>query len=144
MVGISRWICYGRDGIQGTVEILLKEQLPADMRSAPESRDMLVECCNIFLDMLASQALAVCEEKKVTVMQPAHVVTALEVPAVVSIETLPIGPFPLSLPPLLITLLCSPVSDMAATGDARVCGSMLRRGSDLSHSSAGETGQEEI
>lgn len=59
--------------------MLLKECLPADMRSTPEARSMLFECCNSFLDMLASQSLAVCDEAKAKIIRPMHVVTALEV-----------------------------------------------------------------
>mmetsp|Transcript_43847 Transcript_43847/g.107645 ORF Transcript_43847/g.107645 Transcript_43847/m.107645 type:complete len:90 (+) Transcript_43847:200-469(+) len=48
-----------------------------DVRLAAETRELLVECCTEFVQMLSSEANEICEKDKKKTIAPEHILRAL-------------------------------------------------------------------
>mmetsp|Transcript_14560 Transcript_14560/g.25409 ORF Transcript_14560/g.25409 Transcript_14560/m.25409 type:complete len:208 (+) Transcript_14560:70-693(+) len=63
---------------KATIVKLIKEYLPSDVRLASETSDMLVACCTEFVQSLSSESNDVAMREKKQIIQPEHVLRALE------------------------------------------------------------------
>ncbi|PVU94052.1 hypothetical protein BB561_002845 [Smittium simulii] len=63
---------------RATVYKLIGEMLPDDISCAKETRDLLIDCCNEFIHLVASEANEVCEKDSKKTIAAEHVLTALK------------------------------------------------------------------
>ncbi|EIE24721.1 DR1-like protein [Coccomyxa subellipsoidea C-169] len=63
---------------RATVEKIVKEILPKDIRLATNTLDLLLDCCGEFIQLVYSEANTVSEEEKRSTINPEHVVRALD------------------------------------------------------------------
>ncbi|BDA42586.1 Protein Dr1 [Coccomyxa sp. Obi] len=63
---------------RATVEKIVKEVLPKDMRLGTNTLDMLLECCTEFIQLVYTEANTMSEEEKKSTINPEHVVRALD------------------------------------------------------------------
>eukprot|EP00455_Lapot_gusevi_P052335 TRINITY_DN7953_c0_g1_i2.p1 TRINITY_DN7953_c0_g1~~TRINITY_DN7953_c0_g1_i2.p1 ORF type:complete len:203 (+),score=41.68 TRINITY_DN7953_c0_g1_i2:59-610(+) len=63
---------------KGTVAKLIKEHLPPNLKCSNEVRDLVLECCNEFVNLISSEASVVCASDKKNMIGPQHLITALE------------------------------------------------------------------
>ncbi|PWA02744.1 hypothetical protein BB558_001118 [Smittium angustum] len=63
---------------RATVYKLIGEMLPEDITCAKETRDLLIDCCNEFIHLVASEANEVCEKEAKKTIAAEHVLTALK------------------------------------------------------------------
>ncbi|KAK9909525.1 hypothetical protein WJX75_003668 [Coccomyxa subellipsoidea] len=63
---------------RATVEKIVKDVLPKDIRLASNALDLLLECCGEFVQLVYSEANTVSEEEKKSTINPEHVVRALD------------------------------------------------------------------
>eukprot|EP01122_Echinamoeba_exundans_P016588 TRINITY_DN8458_c0_g1_i1.p1 TRINITY_DN8458_c0_g1~~TRINITY_DN8458_c0_g1_i1.p1 ORF type:complete len:203 (+),score=68.21 TRINITY_DN8458_c0_g1_i1:25-633(+) len=64
---------------KATVGKLIKEVLPADIKCAPEARDLIADCCLEFVQLLSSESNDICSKEGKKLISPEHIVKALEV-----------------------------------------------------------------
>ncbi|GBG85969.1 hypothetical protein CBR_g40782 [Chara braunii] len=57
---------------------IIKEMLPPDVRVANDARDMLVECCVEFINLVSSESNDICSNEEKRTIAPEHVIKALE------------------------------------------------------------------
>ena len=58
---------------------MMNEELPGDLRLAPDARALLGECCAEFVSLLGSEANDACEKAGKSTIAPEHVLAALGV-----------------------------------------------------------------
>ncbi|KAJ1644435.1 negative cofactor 2 transcription regulator complex subunit ncb2 [Dispira simplex] len=63
---------------RATVHKLIQEMMPKDITCARETRDLLIDCCNEFIHLVASEANEVCEKEAKKTIAAEHVLTALK------------------------------------------------------------------
>ncbi|KAI9225994.1 MAG: TATA binding protein-associated phosphoprotein [Piptocephalis tieghemiana] len=63
---------------RATVYKLITEMLPPEVSCSKETRDLVIECCNEFVHLLASEANEVCEKDSKKTISPEHVLMALK------------------------------------------------------------------
>jgi len=63
---------------RATVQKLLQEHISKDVRLSAEAREILAECCNEFVSLLASEATEVSTKEKKTMVTGQHVLGAME------------------------------------------------------------------
>ncbi|KAJ1993572.1 negative cofactor 2 transcription regulator complex subunit ncb2 [Dimargaris cristalligena] len=63
---------------RATVHKLIQEMMPKDITCAKETRDLLIDCCNEFIHLVASEANEVCEKEAKKTIAAEHVITALK------------------------------------------------------------------
>ncbi|GAX73035.1 hypothetical protein CEUSTIGMA_g487.t1 [Chlamydomonas eustigma] len=63
---------------KATLQKLVKDFMPEDMRVAGDTVEMLVNCCTEFVQLLSSEANEVATREKKNTIQPEHVMTALK------------------------------------------------------------------
>ena len=62
-----------------TVYKMLEELLPENTRLSTECRELFVECCTEFINLLSSESLEASEKDKKKIIGPEHVIKAVEV-----------------------------------------------------------------
>ncbi|KAK0538826.1 negative cofactor 2 transcription regulator complex subunit ncb2 [Tilletia horrida] len=76
----------GRDGFgdddlslpKATVFKIISEYLPDDVTCSKETRDLLLECCIEFINLISSESNEICERGAKKTIAPEHVVQALK------------------------------------------------------------------
>ncbi|KAJ2492148.1 negative cofactor 2 transcription regulator complex subunit ncb2 [Coemansia sp. RSA 2050] len=63
---------------RATVFKLIAEMLPEDIVCAKDTRELLLECCNEFIHLIASESNDVCEKEAKKTIAAEHVLTALQ------------------------------------------------------------------
>ncbi|KAJ1678545.1 negative cofactor 2 transcription regulator complex subunit ncb2, partial [Spiromyces aspiralis] len=63
---------------RATVYKLIGEMLPKDVTCTKETRDMLIDCCNEFIHLIASESNEICEKESKRTIAPEHVLAALK------------------------------------------------------------------
>ncbi|KAJ1918105.1 negative cofactor 2 transcription regulator complex subunit ncb2 [Mycoemilia scoparia] len=63
---------------RATVYKLIGEMLPKDIACTKETRDMLIDCCNEFIHLVASESNDICEKESKKTIAPEHVLSALK------------------------------------------------------------------
>ncbi|KAJ2896564.1 negative cofactor 2 transcription regulator complex subunit ncb2 [Coemansia aciculifera] len=63
---------------RATVYKLIAEMLPEDITCAKDTRDLLLDCCNEFIHLVASESNDVCEKEAKKTIAAEHVLTALQ------------------------------------------------------------------
>ncbi|KAJ2456435.1 negative cofactor 2 transcription regulator complex subunit ncb2 [Coemansia sp. RSA 2424] len=63
---------------RATVYKLIAEMLPEDIACAKDTRDLLLDCCNEFIHLVASESNDVCEKEAKKTIAAEHVLTALQ------------------------------------------------------------------
>lgn len=63
---------------KATVVKLVKEYVPRDIRVAKETLDAMLDCCNEFINLLASEANEVCTREEKKTILPEHAIQALK------------------------------------------------------------------
>ncbi|PVV02668.1 hypothetical protein BB560_002874 [Smittium megazygosporum] len=63
---------------RATVYKLIGEMLPEDVTCAKDTRDLLIDCCNEFIHLVASEANEICEKDSKKTIAPEHVLDALK------------------------------------------------------------------
>ncbi|KAJ2000313.1 negative cofactor 2 transcription regulator complex subunit ncb2 [Coemansia thaxteri] len=63
---------------RATVYKLIGEMLPEDIACAKDTRDLLLDCCNEFIHLIASESNDVCEKEAKKTIAAEHVLTALQ------------------------------------------------------------------
>jgi len=64
---------------KATMTKIIKEMLPADVRVARDTQDLLIECCVEFINLISSESNEVCNREERRTIAPEHVLKALEV-----------------------------------------------------------------
>ncbi|KAJ1970467.1 negative cofactor 2 transcription regulator complex subunit ncb2 [Dimargaris xerosporica] len=64
---------------RATVHKLIQEMMPKDISCAKETRDLLIDCCNEFIHLIASEANEICEKEAKKTIAAEHVINALKV-----------------------------------------------------------------
>ncbi|KAJ1734005.1 negative cofactor 2 transcription regulator complex subunit ncb2 [Coemansia sp. Benny D160-2] len=62
---------------RATVYKLIAEMLPKDIACAKDTRDLLLDCCNEFIHLIASESNEICEKDAKKTIAAEHVLTAL-------------------------------------------------------------------
>ncbi|KAJ2785265.1 negative cofactor 2 transcription regulator complex subunit ncb2 [Coemansia interrupta] len=62
---------------RATVYKLIAEMLPDDVTCAKDTRDLLLDCCNEFIHLIASESNEICEKEAKKTIAAEHVLTAL-------------------------------------------------------------------
>ena len=62
---------------KATIQKLIQDYLPSDMSCARDTRDLLIECCVEFIQLVSSEANDACEKDSKKTIAPDHVVKAL-------------------------------------------------------------------
>mgnify|MGYP002715311306 CR=1 FL=1 len=62
---------------KATIQKLIQDYLPKDMSCARDTRDLLIECCVEFIQLVSSEANDACEKDSKKTIAPDHVVKAL-------------------------------------------------------------------
>ena len=65
--------------LAATVYKMLEELLPPDTRLSQECRELFVECCTEFINLVSSESLDVSEKDGKKIIGPEHVIKAVEV-----------------------------------------------------------------
>ncbi|KAJ1975578.1 negative cofactor 2 transcription regulator complex subunit ncb2 [Dimargaris verticillata] len=63
---------------RATVHKLIQEMMPKDISCAKETRDLLIDCCNEFIHLIASEANEICEKEAKKTIAAEHVLNALK------------------------------------------------------------------
>ncbi|KAI9501617.1 negative cofactor 2 transcription regulator complex subunit ncb2 [Coemansia spiralis] len=63
---------------RATVYKLIAEMLPDDITCAKDTRDLLLDCCNEFIHLVASESNEICEKEAKKTIAAEHVLTALQ------------------------------------------------------------------
>lgn len=63
---------------RATVYKLIAEMLPNDITCAKETKELLLDCCNEFIHLVASESNTVCEKEAKKTIAAEHVLTALK------------------------------------------------------------------
>ncbi|KAJ2063365.1 negative cofactor 2 transcription regulator complex subunit ncb2 [Coemansia sp. S146] len=63
---------------RATVYKLIAEMMPEDIVCAKDTRDLLLECCNEFIHLIASESNDVCEKEAKKTIAAEHVLAALQ------------------------------------------------------------------
>ncbi|KAJ2825494.1 negative cofactor 2 transcription regulator complex subunit ncb2 [Coemansia erecta] len=63
---------------RATVYKLIGEMLPQDIACAKDTRDLLLDCCNEFIHLIASESNEICEKETKKTIAAEHVLTALQ------------------------------------------------------------------
>ena len=65
---------------KATISKVIKDNLQTDgIRCANDTRDLIVDCCVEFIQMIAAEANEVCNKGKKKTIAPEHVMEALKV-----------------------------------------------------------------
>ncbi|KAJ1938959.1 negative cofactor 2 transcription regulator complex subunit ncb2 [Kickxella alabastrina] len=62
---------------RATVYKLIAEMLPDDVACAKDTRDLLLDCCNEFIHLIASESNEICEKEAKKTIAAEHVLAAL-------------------------------------------------------------------
>ncbi|KAJ2156180.1 negative cofactor 2 transcription regulator complex subunit ncb2 [Coemansia sp. RSA 552] len=62
---------------RATVYKLIGEMLPGDIACAKDTRDLLLDCCNEFIHLIASESNEICEKEAKKTIAAEHVLAAL-------------------------------------------------------------------
>ncbi|KAJ1761991.1 negative cofactor 2 transcription regulator complex subunit ncb2 [Coemansia sp. RSA 2523] len=62
---------------RATVYKLIGEMLPDDIACAKDTRDLLLDCCNEFIHLIASESNEICEKEAKKTIAAEHVLAAL-------------------------------------------------------------------
>ncbi|KAJ1836500.1 negative cofactor 2 transcription regulator complex subunit ncb2 [Coemansia sp. RSA 2711] len=63
---------------RATVYKLIGEMLPDDITCAKDTRDLLLDCCNEFIHLIASESNEICEKEAKKTIAAEHVLSALQ------------------------------------------------------------------
>ncbi|KAJ2761156.1 negative cofactor 2 transcription regulator complex subunit ncb2 [Coemansia nantahalensis] len=63
---------------RATVYKLIGEMLPDDITCAKDTRDLLLDCCNEFIHLIASESNEICEKEAKKTIAAEHVLAALQ------------------------------------------------------------------
>ncbi|KAJ1930593.1 negative cofactor 2 transcription regulator complex subunit ncb2, partial [Linderina pennispora] len=63
---------------RATVYKLIGEMLPSDITCAKDTRDLLIDCCNEFIHLIASESNEICEKEAKKTIAAEHVLQALK------------------------------------------------------------------
>ncbi|KAJ1729753.1 negative cofactor 2 transcription regulator complex subunit ncb2 [Coemansia biformis] len=63
---------------RATVYKLIAEALPDDIACAKDTRDLLLDCCNEFIHLIASESNEICEKEAKKTIAAEHVLAALQ------------------------------------------------------------------
>eukprot|EP00899_Mesostigma_viride_P014713 jgi/Mesvir1/23242/Mv09243-RA.1 len=63
---------------KATMSKIIREMVPADIRIANDTRDLLIECCVEFINLVSSEANEVCSKEEKRTIAPEHVLKALQ------------------------------------------------------------------
>ncbi|KAG2387326.1 hypothetical protein C9374_001658 [Naegleria lovaniensis] len=63
---------------KATIQKLIKEHLGDSIRCATDTRDLIVECCVEFVQMIAAEANTICEQQERKTIAGEHVIEALQ------------------------------------------------------------------
>ncbi|KAJ1965344.1 negative cofactor 2 transcription regulator complex subunit ncb2 [Dipsacomyces acuminosporus] len=63
---------------RATVYKLIGEMLPSDITCAKDTRDLLIDCCNEFIHLIASESNEICEKEAKKTIAAEHVLAALK------------------------------------------------------------------
>ncbi|KAJ2453877.1 negative cofactor 2 transcription regulator complex subunit ncb2 [Coemansia sp. RSA 2336] len=63
---------------RATVYKLIGEMLPQDIACAKDTRDLLLDCCNEFIHLIASESNEICEKEAKKTIAAEHVLAALQ------------------------------------------------------------------
>ncbi|CAD6928194.1 unnamed protein product [Tilletia controversa] len=71
---------FGDDDLslpKATVYKIISESLPEDITCSKETRDILLDCCHEFINLISSESNDICERGAKKTIAPEHVVQAL-------------------------------------------------------------------
>nr|CAG8507965.1 152_t:CDS:2 [Entrophospora candida]CAG8584597.1 1548_t:CDS:2 [Entrophospora candida] len=63
---------------KATVTKIITEMLPPDIACAKDTRDLLIDCCVEFIQLIASEANSICENEAKKTIAAEHVFSALQ------------------------------------------------------------------
>jgi len=63
---------------RATINKLIREALPQDVKCTSETQKLIMQCCMEFLKLVSYESNEVCRENNKKMISPEHVVTALE------------------------------------------------------------------
>jgi len=63
---------------RATINKLIREALPQDVKCTAETQKLMVQCCMEFLQLLSSESNDVCKDNNKKMISPEHVLAALK------------------------------------------------------------------
>eukprot|EP01121_Diplochlamys_sp_Union-15-3_P015989 TRINITY_DN5364_c0_g2_i1.p1 TRINITY_DN5364_c0_g2~~TRINITY_DN5364_c0_g2_i1.p1 ORF type:complete len:187 (-),score=32.12 TRINITY_DN5364_c0_g2_i1:54-590(-) len=63
---------------KATIEKILKETLPPEIKCSPDTRDLILKCCVEFIHMVTSEASDICNKEGRKTISPAHLLESLK------------------------------------------------------------------
>jgi len=63
---------------RATINKLIREALPDDVKCTAETQKLILQCCMEFLQLVSSEANDVCREQNKKMISPEHIVSALQ------------------------------------------------------------------